>query len=231
MADPVLHHGFSREQKIGFIFMLIFAILTVSLGALQLRNTIYGPFVIRPKQTSSLETIATNDEARLKSIDTDHDAINDYDELYLYETSPYLPDTDSDSVNDKTEIDRGSDPLCPEGKQCAAEAALPAAPSTTFASPLIKESPTPTDVLNVTQQLSGNNPSQKEVSDIQKIIADPVQLRALILSTGKIDQASLDKIDDATLQKMAQTIFAGNGAEAQTSASVTATKTSSTSAQ
>ena len=54
----------------------------------------------------------------LKQKDTDGDGLDDYNELYLYETSPYLPDTDSDGVPDGTEIANNTNPNCPIGQDC-----------------------------------------------------------------------------------------------------------------
>lgn len=200
--------GFTREQKIGFIFMLIFAILTVGLGGLQLRNTIYGPFVIKPKNTNPIVALANNADERLKNIDTDQDGLNDFEELNQYETSPYLPDSDSDGVTDKAEIDRGTDPLCAEDKVCLGADNEGTTPTSTVASPLIGNGLTPVDVLQATQQMSGNSQAISNDVDLAALVEDPVQLRAMILSTGRIDQATLDKIDDAALQAMAKKLLA-----------------------
>ncbi len=43
--------------------------------------------------------------------DTDKDGLSDYDELFTYKTNPLKADTDGGTVNDKIEIDRGTDPL------------------------------------------------------------------------------------------------------------------------
>ncbi|KKW42323.1 MAG: Fibronectin type III domain protein [Candidatus Magasanikbacteria bacterium GW2011_GWA2_56_11] len=198
-------HSFSREQKIGFIFMLIFAILTVSLGALQLRNTIYGPFVIKLAGRTGLDTLLSDEDARLAAIDTDQDGINDYNEIKLYETSAYLPDTDSDGIGDKQEIEAGTDPLCPEGADCAAESELPpGATSSPFVSPLQSSVITPGDILG-----TGSAPSAAASTsfDITSLVDNPADLRALILASGKIDPQELDKIDDATLVKLAKDLL------------------------
>jgi len=44
-------------------------------------------------------------------MDTDGDGLNDFEELMNYKTNPLLADTDAGSVNDKVEVDRGTDPL------------------------------------------------------------------------------------------------------------------------
>lgn len=214
---------FSREQKTGFVFMLVFAIMTIGLGALQLRNTVYGPFVIKPSETPSLSRMVATDEARLKSIDTDQDGLNDYDELYQYTTSPYLPDTDSDGINDKTEIDQGTDPLCPEGNECVTSAATGINATSSLSSSLLGEGfnamDALTDTVNQINSLPGiptstetvpivpTSVTDSETFDLEAVINDPVQLRALILSTGKIDSQTLEGIDDITLQKMARNLF------------------------
>ncbi|HLD60610.1 MAG TPA: hypothetical protein VJA27_00545, partial [Patescibacteria group bacterium] len=106
-----------KEQKIGFFLLLIFALLTVGLGALQIRNTMYAPFALNNKVPSILKDEVNNIEA-LSFRDTDFDELNDFDELYVYNTSPYLPDTDSDGIRDKKELEGGTNPLCAEGKDC-----------------------------------------------------------------------------------------------------------------
>ncbi|MCK4859621.1 MAG: hypothetical protein KAS87_03565, partial [Candidatus Omnitrophica bacterium] len=44
--------------------------------------------------------------------------LSDWDELYFYNTSPYLEDSDSDGFTDKQEIDNDKDPNCPAGRDC-----------------------------------------------------------------------------------------------------------------
>ena len=52
--------------------------------------------------------------------------MNDYVELYNSRTSPYLRDSDSDGIDDKAEIDQGTDPNCPKGQDCGLPVAAPA---------------------------------------------------------------------------------------------------------
>ncbi|MBI4993176.1 MAG: hypothetical protein HZC26_03525 [Candidatus Magasanikbacteria bacterium] len=201
--DPFSKNSLTKEQKTGFVLLLIFGILAIGLGLLQMRNTIYGPFVIRlsdKTDTANQEASLLNDEARLQSIDTDQDGLNDFEELNFYETSPYLADTDSDGLNDKVEIEKGGNPLCPEGETCAAnEFAVPATTTTLdFVSPLVNlEVPTDTGL--------------ESLADLQKVLNDPKQIRQLFLSTGKISADDLSKISDAELMKMVDEIVVENG--------------------
>ena len=183
----------SKEQKMGFVFLLLFAILTIGLAVLQLRNTIYGPFTIRLSgrdQVLSAESL-TSDE-RLQSIDTDHDGLNDYDELFFYETSPYIPDTDSDGIDDKVEIDADSDPLCPEGESCSevvgGEGGNPVGFETTMFNSETEE-----------PVLGG-----QQVEDVAQALTDPVQIRKMLVETGQVTEEQLAGISDEQLLLLVQ---------------------------
>lgn len=84
-----------------------------------------NPFsVIIAKGEASRKKLAEQQKAELLALqtrDTDRDGLVDYLETDKYKTSPYLPDSDSDGLTDKEEIDRGSDPNCPEGQTCYAD--------------------------------------------------------------------------------------------------------------
>lgn len=60
--------------------------------------------------------VAESELNKLKSMDSDHDGLTDYDELYVYKINPKKADTDGDGYNDKTEIDNGYSPLIPTKK-------------------------------------------------------------------------------------------------------------------
>ncbi len=193
----------NSAQKAGFVSLLIFALLTVSFSFLHLRNTVYGRFVIQPK-TTDLQLGEYDETVRLQSIDTDKDTLSDYDELYMYSTSPYLPDTDSDKRADATEIAEGTDPLCPEGTVCTDEEfGSGVAVSTTPASPLLEGAGTPDEIL-LNSQIGGTGNGAIDPEAVTAILKDTKKLRELILNTGKISKEDLDRIDDVTLQKMAE---------------------------
>lgn len=70
------------------------------------------PFADTQEQTRLQEL------ANLQKLDSDSDTLSDFDEQYVYYTSSYLADTDSDGVADNVEVDSSTDPTCAEGQIC-----------------------------------------------------------------------------------------------------------------
>lgn len=206
---------FSREQKIGFVFMLVFAILAVGLGMLQLRNTVYGPFA--PKGTTTNSVLVSDEQAQLKAVDTDHDGLTDYDELYVYSTSPYLPDSDSDKVDDATEIAKGTNPLCAEGKTCSDVAELPA--TSTATSVVVNPMQGTIDAFNnsVTGLLSTSTAAAatstgSNTDDLRTLVNDIPALRRMLVATGRFTTTDLEKVSDESLRKLVLDIIAKQSA-------------------
>jgi hypothetical protein len=194
--------GLTSAQKTGFVLLLIFGILAVGMGVLQMRNNIFGPFVLHIDKTNLDEASLFMDEnARLQSIDTDHDGLNDYEEIYFYETSAYLPDTDSDGLDDKTEISQGKNPFCPEGEACESADAILVTSTVTFDIVKTADGVKPADFLSTISPASGQVDLQAE---IKKWTQNPEKLRETLLATGSITKEDLAKIDDATLIKLLQ---------------------------
>ena len=102
--------------------VLFFGIAGIIFGFGHFRSLIAKPFD-QLLQNSNLSLTNTADSADqdllgLRQKDTDQDGLSDYDELYIYQTSPYLEDSDSDGVKDQKEIASNSDPNCPRGQDC-----------------------------------------------------------------------------------------------------------------
>ena len=204
--------GLSKEQKTGFVLLLVFGFLTVGLGFLQMRNTIYNPFIVRVQNNSS-DSNSMYDMVLLQQTDTDNDGISDYDEMEYYKTSAYLPDSDSDGVDDKMEIELGTDPLCAEGEICEVE--LAPAEGAELESPLSTDSGIQ-DILNAVGQSATSTGSLGQSGiDINAIMNSPDMIRQLLLSTGQITEEQLSQIDDATLMEMIKEINL-NSSETQT---------------
>ncbi len=212
MAETTPVSQFSREQKIGFVFMLVFAILAVGLGMLQLRNTVYGPFA--PSGKLADNTLVTDEQAQLKAVDTDHDSLTDYDELYVYSTSPYLPDSDSDKVNDAEEIAKGTNPLCAEGKTCSDAAELPATSTGTgvVVNPnqrtIDSFNNSVTGLLSTSTSASAATSTGSTVDDLRVLVNDIPALRRVLVATGRFTTADLEKVSDEALRKLVLDIIA-----------------------
>ncbi len=201
----------SKEQKIGFVLLLAFAILAISLGVLQIRNTMYGHFALNNKVPNTLkDQVNTVDALRFR--DTDRDGLNDFDELYVYGTSPYLTDTDSDGIPDGDEVKRGLNPNCAEGKDCSLTPDT-AAVSVGVSSTLIASMAIPAD---------------QPAIDLGKAVQDPVQVRKMLISGG-VNKDVVAKFSDAELMKMITEIMSSSSTisnikNLNTNISVTGTK-------
>jgi len=175
----------SKEQKIGVVLLLFFGVLAIGLGVLQIRNTIYAPLALSNAIPPDIKD-AVNDPTVLKYRDTDGDGLSDFDELYVYSTSPYLKDSDSDGIDDKTEILQGTNPNCDEKKSAC----------TNY---LVND----TAADSVTSS-TGSTLASGSIPDLVKDVQDPKKVRELILSSGAIDKKSLDQISDEVLMALVQ---------------------------
>lgn len=210
MSMNQITNQLTKEQKTGFVLLLLFGLISVGLGFLQLRNTIYSPFVITFAE-EEVPVVTFEDEAsRLQRIDTDQDGINDYLELEFYGTSPYLADTDSDGIDDKEEIDAGTDPLCPKGKVCGS--ALPS--DQAVLTNVLEQKVQANSQLDITQSGFGNE-SQEDLlqllsqdnSELAEILSNPDQLRALLVESGAVKAEDLEGISDEMLLELTKSVL------------------------
>ncbi|MFH0987902.1 MAG: hypothetical protein V1763_00850 [Parcubacteria group bacterium] len=114
-----------RQQNIALAILGVIGVAVIFLGFWQMRASINLPFPVTADsgkkvavQTDNSTDLSQLDAATLKKQDTDGDGLSDYDEMYIYHTSPYLADSDSDGTSDFDEIKNGTDPNCPEGQTC-----------------------------------------------------------------------------------------------------------------
>ena len=192
MVEEKGREGLSKEQKIGLILLSTFAIFAIGLGILQIRNTMYAPFALN-KKIPPLTRDDINSNEALMYRDIDKDGLNDFDELYVYSTSPYLADTDSDGLTDKAEVDKGTNPICPEGQNCA-EAGVNA-----------DTLPNSTPPASTTSTL-GPPPIAGSPQDLEKILNDPAQIRKMLSDSG-LDKKVLDATSDADLLQMVKEVL------------------------
>ncbi len=184
--------GLSKEQKIGFILLLFFAFFTIGLGILQIRNTMLAPFALNNKITVAIKDQVNTLEA-LRYRDTDHDELNDFDELYIYGTSPYLYDTFSYGLSDKEVIAKGL-PLCPKGQECVA--------------PTVSGEGQPTAIVGnpALADLKAEAEKLTPPPDVLQSLRDPKSARQLLVDSGA-DKRLLDQLSDADLAIMLNQIL------------------------
>ncbi|MBU1179707.1 hypothetical protein KJ885_02085 [Patescibacteria group bacterium] len=170
-----------KERKAIFV-LAIAGILALGFGFWQLRHNIRAPFLLNPlKAKQEAETTWID----MQNKDTDSDGLSDYDETYLYATSPYLEDSDSDGKLDGEEIQEGTDPNCPEGKDCKTTAGKPAT-SAGLALPGTEASQ------------AGDTQSAEDIDLTNLSIND---IREILKASG-IDEESLKKLDDKALKEI-----------------------------
>lgn len=118
-----------RQEKYVLAGLGIFSVLVIFLAFFQMYYSLAYP-IEKSRATAQNATAQLGSDLylpegsagsalELKAKDTDKDGLNDYDELNIYNTSPYLDDSDSDGVSDQQEVIDGSDPNCPRGKNCS----------------------------------------------------------------------------------------------------------------
>lgn len=114
----------STEQKVAFALLLFLGLGGIFFGFKSFGVNINRPFDIQIARYLQGERFLTESQREeeereaSKTRDVDADGLTDYDELYVYKTSPYLIDSDSDGFDDKTEIFSNNDPNCPKDKVC-----------------------------------------------------------------------------------------------------------------
>lgn len=194
----------STEQKVAFGLLMFLGLGGVVFGAQS-----FGANMMRPIQEQIAafytgEEFLTSDEREAREMeeskikDTDGDGLVDYDELYVYKTSPYIADSDSDGYDDKQEVYSGNNPNCPVGKTCNSWVSA------------AEEVNTQNDVANGFIQSLGDGKLLDAGSvqldtpeDIENFFQELTlaQLRSALVAAG-MPQEELDAIDDETLKQL-----------------------------
>ena len=113
--------GIDTSSKFLLVLVAIFGVGVIFMGIWMFRARIVSPlaFQIPPEVQEALDAVANDEDTEaLRTKDTDKDGLTDYDEIYLYGTSPYLDDTDSDGQTEGQEVAASTDPNCPTGEDC-----------------------------------------------------------------------------------------------------------------
>lgn len=181
-----MKQGHERRIRYTAAGALTLGVLVVTL--LQFRFHLYSPLnrvlykTARPGEAAQ--------EAVDTTTDTDGDGLSDQLESKQYGTSAYIADSDSDGTNDGDEVKAGTDPNCPEGKTCGAEAV-----------------PVATPPLGMTEE----KPTAGGSGAVAAESKSPDELRAFLKQQG-VPEEILAKVDDATLIQLYQETVAEVGA-------------------
>ncbi|MFA6553292.1 MAG: hypothetical protein WCT27_02600 [Patescibacteria group bacterium] len=179
-----------QERKKVFTWLVIFGVLILGFSVWQTSRVLRGPFEKKSANSSAGNTVAVTNQITAKTLDslktkdTDLDGVSDYNELYIYQTSPYLSDSDGDDIDDKTEIASSTDPNCPKDQTCSRQTAAGNTNSLTNAA---------TDLTNGL------------LTDGTDLTAE--QLRSVLRDSG-VSESELSQVDDATLMQWYQQTLA-----------------------
>ncbi|MCE9586659.1 hypothetical protein K8R04_05130 [Candidatus Uhrbacteria bacterium] len=188
------------ETRFSTSILGVCGIVIIILSTVYMRSNVLSPFrvsnnVLKPAQELyARQSERANELEASKTKDTDRDGLSDYSELYVYRTSPYLGDTDSDGIPDAIEIAQASDPNCPAGTTCIQIANQ---------QPTGSASSTFSDLIDVTQfNADPNMPS--EIRNAQQFIQEakdpslvtPQQIRETLTKFSLVSPERLTALTD-----------------------------------
>ena len=187
---PNFWQALEHNQKIALIVLAVFVLFLMVVWSIQFGRSLSEPFAYKGEDSQIVTPEnATATDVELKNKDTDGDSLSDWDELNNYKTSPYLEDSDSDGIKDAVEIQAGTDPNCPEGKNCIVEESVDTDSQAT-------DTPTlaPAEVLDVSKAST----SQADLQGLLQGGSDAATLRKMLLDSG-MDEKVLNQISDQDL--------------------------------
>ncbi len=192
------------EQKIAFALLVFLGFGGIVFGFRSFGSHIYRPIQLQFAKYYTGQDVThsgaqdSEEMEAQKKADTDADSLSDYDELYVYKTSPYLKDSDSDTLEDKAEVFGGTDPNCPAGKDCAG---LIAGENTSDASSTTADSFLETAVHNSDSIIQSGKMQFKTKAEAEAFFraATAAEIRTALIESGA-DKAAVEKLTDTELQ-------------------------------
>lgn len=177
--------GLDRNRKIAVAVLGLVAFVLIIFWSKNLQFQLNDPFTYKGGDD---EEVAVNDDSdtALRLKDTDNDGLNDYDELNVYMTSPYLDDTDSDGFKDGEEIANGNNPNCAAGAEC--ESAEQPVDLSTVGMSVVQEK----DLLEMLGKTEAN---------LFLTMSDVSEIRNIFVELG-YDKNKLDAFSDEDVYKM-----------------------------
>jgi len=113
--------GLDKNRKIAVVVLGFTAILMIIFWGYNLNHKIKDPFTYKGAGKSEEASEAASVDM---TKDTDNDGLTDYDETNIYNSSPYLEDSDSDGYKDGEEVKNNTNPNCAVGADCVQELVL-----------------------------------------------------------------------------------------------------------
>jgi len=202
---PKNKKALSKEEKAVLFLLFVISVLGVYFGFKSFPANLSRPFEVQMASYTgeTFKTLTQKEEEEIalqKTSDTDSDGLSDYDELFVYKTSPYLADSDSDGFNDQTEIFSSNNPNCPEGKDCGVA-------DTSVVSETADDSGSKTNILAGVFNLSPTTDSSgitfNSTKDIEAFLAKmtPDEIRAMLISQG-VSKDVVDKMTDEQIKTL-----------------------------
>ncbi len=211
------NNSMDKNRKIALIVLSVFSVSIIVIWSLNFKNSLRDPFSYKGdlivNNTNNQNNCAdgncatgemTSDNLELKNIDTDGDGINDWDELFVYGTSPYLEDTDGDTLSDYEEIFvYKTNVNCPEGQNC----------SNSLSQSEVQNTEPSDDFYNFLNSLEtsvdqdiNSTSSNSSLSENSENL-DAQSLRQILIQSG-IEEGDLQQISDDDLLKLYQEVLA-----------------------
>lgn len=212
----------TTHQKFGLGIFVVIAAATFVFGYFRIHKNIILP-LYQPESYFTIRTTQELEDERqkmLKEQDTDSDSISDFDELYVFRTSPFLQDSDSDGIDDGDEIEDQTDPNCPRGKTCnqrsvasvlgaGAETVEPGGGSSSTFTPESSQDDTPAGIseeaiMEIVIETFGDPETLTPEYIAEKLTSmESDELRTFLVNIG-IPKDILDQTDDATIRALLQ---------------------------
>lgn len=219
MNDKLWGQSFSslpRSKKTVLILLLLITIVILITWFWQFNSRINNPFVVKPNAQDLANLNKIDEQAISKVTDTDNDGITDFNENNIYNTSPYLEDTDGDGILDGVEIKNNTNPLCYEGRDCSVNSTTNATSTDIYTS---------TSTISVGNSVSGNNVDQSLLIQALSGAGDPTILRQLLLQGGA-NAESLNSLSDEDLMASYREVLAAQNPAALSVVNATTTASS-----
>lgn len=189
-----------KNHKRALAILSLFSVAIIAIWFVNFFSNLNEPFNLKtssqvgnleanncPGGNCSASSQLDSSNTDLKLVDTDSDGISDWDELFIYGSSPYLEDTDGDGLGDYEEIFvYKTDPNCLAGQTCSGASGQNM--DQTSSSSIVD------DIYGLEGELSPNDIS----AYLNSPLVDVAYLRQMLLEEG-FSQNELDQISDEDL--------------------------------